>query len=118
MPRFKFILQNTIRAIQANGGFVTDIAAALGVSRKTIWAWRKKYKRVEEAFADVELSKLDLGESKLMEAVKKGEPWAICFFLKCKAKHRGYVERREFTGRDGGEWEIKVNVNFTEPGKP
>jgi hypothetical protein len=27
--------------------------------------------------------------------VLKGEAWAVCFFLKCQARERGYVERTE-----------------------
>lgn len=106
MARVKFDLQRTIEAIQIKSGLVSDIADALGVHRVTVWEWRKKHKVIDEAFADVEESRLDLAESKLMEAVKKGEAWAICFFLKCKGKSRGYVERQEVTGKDGGAFEF------------
>lgn len=97
MANIKFDLDNTIKAIHSKGAFVSAIAEALGVSRNTVCRWRKKYKAVDEAFADVEESKLDFTESKLMEAIKQSEAWAICFFLKCKGKNRGYVERQEVT---------------------
>ena len=32
-----------------------------------------------------------------------GESWAVQFRLRTKAKHRGYVERTEVTGQDGGD---------------
>lgn len=114
MARVKFDLQKTIKAVESNAGLVNDIANALGVNRKTIWEWRKKNRHVDEAFTDVEESRLDLAECKLMEAIKKGDAWAICFFLKCKGKSRGYVERQEITGKDGGalqapeEWQEKL----------
>jgi hypothetical protein len=31
--------------------------------------------------------------------VLAGEPWAVCFYLKCQAKDRGYIERTEHVGR-------------------
>ena len=36
---------------------------------------------------------LDLGEVKLFEAVQKGNMTAIIFFLKCRGKTRGYIEK-------------------------
>lgn len=40
-------------------------------------------------------STLDLGEAELIKAMKKGNLTAIIFYLKCKGKHRGYIERQE-----------------------
>src|SRR5262249_17341747 len=34
-------------------------------------------------------------ENVLYEAALRGEAWAVCFYLKCQAKDRGYVERQE-----------------------
>jgi hypothetical protein len=44
----------------------------------------------------------DNAESALYSAVLGGEAWAVCFYLKTQAKDRGYVERQEMTGKDGG----------------
>ncbi len=41
---------------------------------------------------------LDLGEVKLFEAVQKGNMTAIIFFLKCKGKKRGYIEKLNIAG--------------------
>lgn len=102
----KFNLQRTIEAIHSNGGFVSDVANALGVNRKTIWEWRQKHKAVDEAFTDARETKLDLAENRLMKAVDNGESWAVCFFLKCQGKSRGYIEKQEIAGRDGGAFEL------------
>ena len=34
--------------------------------------------------------------------------WAVQFRLRTKAKHRGYVERTEVTGKDGGDLPIVI----------
>lgn len=39
--------------------------------------------------------------SKLVEAVNKGEAWAVCFTLKTQGKNEGWSERLEHTGKDG-----------------
>jgi hypothetical protein len=45
---------------------------------------------------------IDKAEDKLEEAVDAGEGWAIKFTLATVGKRRGYVERQEHTGADGG----------------
>ena len=45
--------------------------------------------------------------AQLFKAVKAGESWAICFWLKCRARWRE-TERVEHVGMDGGPVEIRV----------
>jgi hypothetical protein len=51
---------------------------------------------------------VDTAELKLRQAVINGEAWAVLFALRTKGKERGYVERQEVTGKDGGGIEIKA----------
>jgi predicted transcriptional regulator len=97
-------------ALRASGGLVTDAADALGCSRPTIYAYLKKYPEVAQAKEDSEEKNLDIAESKLMEAVKNREAWAICFFLKCKGKKRGYSEKGEYEA-DLEEYTITFSKN-------
>ena len=88
-------------AIVNAGGNLAEAAKALDINRRTIYKRLEKYQGLVEELTDVRESTLDLAESKLMAAVTKGEPWAICFKLKCHGKGRGYIERQEITGKDG-----------------
>ena len=49
----------------------------------------------------------------LDSAIADREGWAVCFFLKTKGKKRGYVERIEQTGADGGDLTIKIKYEDT-----
>ena len=49
-----------------------------------------------------------MAENSLFEAIRRGEAWAVCFYLKCMAKDRGYVERAELTGANGAPVKIKL----------
>lgn len=44
---------------------------------------------------DVKAKYLDLAENKLLQKINDGDLGAICFYLKCQGKHRGYIERQQ-----------------------
>jgi len=50
----------------------------------------------------------DLAEAQLISSVKKGEPWAIKYWLSTKGKDRGYTTKQEFknTGQVGMPFQI------------
>ena len=102
-PKIARVADTQIEAVIRGGDcFFSHIATALGVGVSTIRRRVAKSERLTMAMEEVTELQLDLAESQLMKAVERGEGWAICFFLKCKGKCRGYVERQEVTGRDGG----------------
>lgn len=89
----------TGRAI-SSGGNIRLIANRLGVSRPTIYAYKKKWKTVEDALKDEKEEMLDLAENKLWKLINDENITAIIFYLKTQGKQRGYIERQEFTGAD------------------
>lgn len=96
-----------IDALETNKGILTAASAWLAenkgikLSRQGIAARIEKSKRLQDVRAEVDETTLDFVESKLLELLVKGDKTAIIFYLKCKGKHRGYVERSEITGKDG-----------------
>ena len=88
-PRIKQVQS----ALVAAGGVVSDAAFLLGVSRGTIQYMVDKHPSLSDLIATIKESNKDFAESKLMAAMAKGEAWAVCFYLKCHAKDRGYIER-------------------------
>ena len=65
-------------------GIIAASCRAVGVARATVYRWRedKKYNaRVEAALALARGDWCDLAESKLLTAVKNGEPWAVRYLL-------------------------------------
>jgi hypothetical protein len=106
-------------------GNVTTACKVSGVSRSNYYSWvRPEGKSYDPIFAgavnDITEATIDHVEDKLHELIDGVEIYrtnkdgtkriygqapdtgAICFFLKCRAKHRGYVERQEITGPGGG----------------
>ena len=94
--------------IEPTKGNVAAIARALGTSRGTVWNRIQSSPSLQTLLADARETMLDNAESSLYRAVLAGEAWAVCFFLKTQGKRRGYVERQEVTGAEGGEVIFRV----------
>jgi len=89
-------------ALRETGGLMSLAAQRLGVDYKTVWRRVHGSPKLQKVILDVTEKKLDVAEAALMKGITAGQGWAVCFYLKCKGKARGYVERQELTGKDGG----------------
>lgn len=61
----------------------------------TVYNYRNRYPQVSQLIEDLDNEMDDIAESALRQALLQGEAWAVCFRLKTKGKHRGYVEKSE-----------------------
>jgi hypothetical protein len=91
-----------IAALQASKGNVAAAARVVGYNRTSFWRYIAAHPTVKDAVTDEREVMLDNAESVLYRAVLSGEAWAVCFFLKTQGKSRGYIERQEHSGPDGG----------------
>ena len=91
------LLQN----LEQNMGNVT-LACHFGkCSRSTFYRYYKTDDEFKLAVDDITEIALDIAESEMWKLIKDGNVPTILFYLKCKGKNRGYVERQEITGQDG-----------------
>jgi len=68
------------------------------------------------AVEEIRESAIDHVESKLFSLIDSGDTGSTIFFLKTRAKKRGYVERSEITGADGGPVEMAaIAINIVQP---
>ena len=115
MASRKFTDAQGEQALLANYGNVEAAARALGVAHSTMWARIKKSERLRAAREEAEEIALDIAEASLLEAVKRGEAWAVCFLLKTRGKKRGYVERQEWATAPGNPFEISIMAPIKGP---
>lgn len=106
----KFTADEMIEAIRKNNGILTKAAQALGCNRQTVANYIERYATVKAAYEEANETNIDFVESKLMQNISAGDTTAIIFFLKTKAKNRGYVERQEITGADGDAIHVVMDV--------
>ena len=95
-----------INAIWAAQGKVSVAAQRLNCDPSTIFGYANRYVTVKDAIDAARKSwdekLLDAAEIKLYDEVLQGRAWAVKYALGTKGKDRGYVERQEWTGKDGG----------------
>jgi len=102
-PKWRRLTDEKVAAaLEKAAGLQSVAAEALGVDRSTVCRRVAKSKRLQEVIDAAQEKTVDIAEASLIKAIQRGEAWAVCFFLKCRAKRRGYVERQEITGADGG----------------
>ena len=107
-PYRKYTQEQVIEALEQSKGLIAPAARALGCSRDTIRSYLEEYTAVAQAKLDQREAVTDMAENALYAAILRGEAWAICFYLKCMAKDRGYVEKAEISGPGGKPISIKL----------
>ena len=96
-----------IKALEKTHGMIYLAAEDLGCAAITIYRRAEKVQAVQDTINNYRGKLVDKAELKLEQAVLNGEPWAIQMTLKTIGKSRGYVERQEVTGADGGAVTVK-----------
>ena len=108
MAKQRFTPKQVADTLTETRGMVFLAAKKLGCSDDTIYNYAKRYKAVGDALRQQRGQFVDMAELKLWNTVNEGESWAVQFALRTLGKERGYVERQEVTGKDGGELVIRV----------
>lgn len=89
-----------LQALKKSLGVVSDACDIAKISRQTYYNYLE-----DEEFAkqveDVAEIAFDFVESKIYQQIAEDNTTMIIFYAKTKMKKRGYVERREITGKDG-----------------
>lgn len=89
-----------LKAIE-DGCSMTEAAAAIGLDRTTVWAYRKQHPEFEEQIFEAERASVAVVESALFEQCRKGNVRAIEFYLCNRAPER-WSDRRNV--------ELKANM--------
>ena len=98
----KYTTAKMIEALREKHGNLSAAARFLNCSRNTISRYIDQYPTVKSVADEERETLIDFAENQLFQQVKDGNITAIIFTLKTIGKHRGYVERQEVTGADGG----------------
>lgn len=96
------------QALRVARGFHTKAAKMLGVSLNTFKKYFEYYPNLYDIEKEIIESNLDYVEDNLLRNIGNGNVIAQIFYLKCKGKNRGFVERQEISGPNGSPLTITV----------
>ena len=90
----KYTMKEVEIALRDCGGFVSKTSTQLRCTRQTVWNYIKRYPELQDIREEIEETYLDMAEGKILDLIEAGNLTAIIFYLKCKGKDRGYVEKQ------------------------
>lgn len=93
--------KRVLEALEEAHGIVSIACKNAGIGRTSFYNWKNDDSEFAAAVEEVNESAIDHVEGKLFNRIDDKDTTAIIFFLKTRAKKRGYVERQEHTGPDG-----------------
>jgi hypothetical protein len=73
-------------------GNVTSSVELVGISRRTHYLWYNNDISYREKIDEIIERDIDFAEAALRKRIQNGDTTAIIFYLKTKAKDRGYIE--------------------------
>lgn len=98
---------NFLKALEYCLGVVQRASEQTKTPRSTHYNWYNSDEQYRAAVDDIQNIAIDFVESELFKQIKDGNVTAMIFYLKTKAKNRGYIERAEVDHSSKGE---KINV--------
>ena len=107
----KFTVEQIAEALKGSAGIRSGAALSLGCSRSTIANYVERHPDLSKIESEIVESNLDRAEFQLLKAITSGNLTAIIFYLKCKGKHRGYLERHQVEGSGGGPVIVKPDLS-------
>ena len=84
-----------IQALEKSIGVVTTACKSVGISRDTHYRWMKEDEQYANQVQELSDVALDFAESSLHRQIQSGSTAATIFFLKCKGRNRGYIEKQD-----------------------
>lgn len=98
-----------LAALEKTMGVVTIACANAEIPRQTYYDWIDEDEKFAKDVQELKGVALDFAESKLFSMIDKESVPATIFYLKCKGRERGYIERQDIDHTTQGD-KIKPNV--------
>ena len=107
MGKNLYTAKKFIDAIPGSGGIISTIAKRVGCEWSTAKKYIYEYPTVLQAYQDECEAVTDMAESVLIKSIREGDSADAKWWLSRKGRNRGFVERTELTGADGGAVQVE-----------
>jgi hypothetical protein len=97
-----------LEALERSLGIVTPACKEAGISRNTFYIYYREDPEFKKAVDDINEITLDFAENQLLKKIKEGSERSILFYMKYKARKRGYSDSIDITTGGDKINEIKI----------
>lgn len=104
-----------LRVVRQRMGAIHISLEDCGISDFAYETWCKNDEHFRREVLRCREMRLDFAEAQLLKNIQAGKEASLIFFLKTQGKRRGYVERTEITGADGGPLEVSAAIKEELP---
>lgn len=98
-----------IEALHKCLGNITQAAKMTGIHRTLHYKWKDMSPEYAAAVENIDEEVIDYVENQLFRNIENLDRTSIIFFLKCKAKHRGYIDKQIVEVEGDTTFNIKFN---------
>lgn len=103
-----------LKAFEQSRGIIAPACRAISMTRQIYYKWLEDDPSFAEAVEAIRQEQIDIVESALLNKIEDGDTTAVIFYLKTKAKERGYSERTELTGKDGKDLNPDIRIEIVD----
>lgn len=89
---------------------ISATCKSLSIKRQWYYDNIKKDNKFAEECKMIEEGLIDFAESALIKNIKDGKETSLIFFLKCKGKDRGYIEKQAI--EQSGDINMNIKVDW------
>jgi hypothetical protein len=97
-----------IEALVKHYGIVTPSCNEVGISRNQYYKYLREDPEFKKQVDDINEQTLDFVEHKLLSKIEEGSERSILFYMKYKARNRGYTDSLDITSGGDKITEIKL----------
>ena len=89
--------EKLLEALENSLGIVTPACKAVGISRNQFYVYYREDPEFRAAVDDINEITLDFAENQLLKKIKEGSERSILFYMRYKARRRGYSDSIDIT---------------------
>jgi hypothetical protein len=103
--------EKLLKALQETQGLIYHACKKAGnISRSTYYRYMREDEEFAQAVEDIKEAQIDYVEGQLIKNISDGRETSIIFYLKSKARDRGYAEKVDITSGGKSLTELKIEV--------
>lgn len=99
-----------LECLERHKGIITHACKEAGISRETCHFWIRTDPDFKRDFEAINETVIDFVENKLFKKIEDGSEKSIHFYLRFKAKGRGYTDSLDITSKGESISEVEVRI--------